>query len=209
MPTEEMGPTNHVGWTAWCAGSKEDLQSGNISGLVGTSALVCLQWDTTGEVKYAQLPGRWWTNLQSLHTPFQTETSLSTRWHVIYAARNFPIDSSGCRLSAIRQSSISPRSVRRPSVVTDSLKFWPSHVANIFYCNCHKQNNKQRTTNKTNSSCLLDLQCSGIEDRSRTVELWSGVAQYCLLVGNYNSATAILESLESPPIARLQITVSV
>ncbi|KAH8418776.1 hypothetical protein KR222_002167 [Zaprionus bogoriensis] len=57
--------------------------------------------------------------------------------------------------------------------------------------------------------CNEILQCSGIEQRSRTVELWSGVAQYCLLVGNYNSATAILESLESPPIARLQVTVSV
>ncbi|XP_062134006.1 uncharacterized protein LOC133844153 isoform X1 [Drosophila sulfurigaster albostrigata] len=54
--------------------------------------------------------------------------------------------------------------------------------------------------------CNEILQCSGIEERSRTVELWSGVAQYCLLVGNYNSATAILESLESPPIARLKIT---
>lgn len=41
------------------------------------------------------------------------------------------------------------------------------------------------------------------------MELWSGVAQYCLLVGNYNSATAILESLESPAIARLKVTVSV
>lgn len=40
------------------------------------------------------------------------------------------------------------------------------------------------------------------------MELWSGVAQYCLLVGNYNSATAILESLESPAIARLKVTVS-
>ncbi|KAH8378476.1 hypothetical protein KR093_011607 [Drosophila rubida] len=54
--------------------------------------------------------------------------------------------------------------------------------------------------------CNEILQCSSIEARSRTVELWSGVAQYCLLVGNYNSATAILESLESPPIARLKIT---
>ncbi|XP_064538970.1 uncharacterized protein LOC135428787 isoform X2 [Drosophila montana] len=54
--------------------------------------------------------------------------------------------------------------------------------------------------------CNEILQCTGIEDRSRTVELWSGVAQYCLLVGNYNSATAILESLESPAIARLKIT---
>lgn len=58
------------------------------------------------------------------------------------------------------------------------------------------------------SPSLFRLQCSGIEERSRTVELWSGVAQYCLLVGNYNSATAILESLESPAIARLKVTVS-
>lgn len=50
-------------------------------------------------------------------------------------------------------------------------------------------------------------QCNGIRDRSKVVELWSGVAQYCLLVGNYNSATVILESLESPAIARLQTTV--
>lgn len=50
-------------------------------------------------------------------------------------------------------------------------------------------------------------QCNGIRDRSKVVELWSGVAQYCLLVGNYNSATVILESLESPAIARLQATV--
>ena len=41
------------------------------------------------------------------------------------------------------------------------------------------------------------------------MELWSGVAQYCLLVGNYNSASAILESLESPAIARLKLTVSI
>ncbi|XP_052853892.1 uncharacterized protein LOC128263174 isoform X2 [Drosophila gunungcola] len=54
--------------------------------------------------------------------------------------------------------------------------------------------------------CNEILQSGGIEGRSRTVELWSGVAQYCLLVGNYNSATAILESLESPAIARLKIT---
>ncbi|XP_036329732.1 ras-GEF domain-containing family member 1C-like [Rhagoletis pomonella] len=54
--------------------------------------------------------------------------------------------------------------------------------------------------------CNEILQCIGIRDRSKTVELWSGVAQYCLLVGNYNSATAILESLESPPVARLKIT---
>ncbi|EDV99200.1 GH13162 [Drosophila grimshawi] len=57
--------------------------------------------------------------------------------------------------------------------------------------------------------CNEILQCRGIEERSRTVEVWSGVAQYCLLVGNYNSATAILESLESPAISRLKITVSV
>uniref|UniRef100_A0A182TER1 N-terminal Ras-GEF domain-containing protein n=1 Tax=Anopheles melas TaxID=34690 RepID=A0A182TER1_9DIPT len=37
-------------------------------------------------------------------------------------------------------------------------------------------------------------------------ELWSGAAQYCLLVGNYNSATAILESFDLPPVARLQVT---
>ncbi|XP_067625318.1 uncharacterized protein [Eurosta solidaginis] len=54
--------------------------------------------------------------------------------------------------------------------------------------------------------CNEILQSIGIRDRSKTVELWSGVAQYCLLVGNYNSATAILETLESPPIARLKIT---
>ncbi|XP_073825479.1 uncharacterized protein isoform X2 [Musca autumnalis] len=54
--------------------------------------------------------------------------------------------------------------------------------------------------------CNEILQCSGIHERSKCVELWSGVAQYCLLVGNYNSATAILETLESPPIARLKIT---
>ncbi|XP_059220669.1 uncharacterized protein LOC106082724 [Stomoxys calcitrans] len=54
--------------------------------------------------------------------------------------------------------------------------------------------------------CNEILQCGGIHDRSKCVELWSGVAQYCLLVGNYNSATAILETLESPPIARLKIT---
>lgn len=47
-----------------------------------------------------------------------------------------------------------------------------------------------------------------MRNRSKTVELWSGTAQYCLLVGNYNSATVILESLESPPITRLQATVS-
>lgn len=45
-------------------------------------------------------------------------------------------------------------------------------------------------------------------DRSKVVELWSGAAQYCLLVGNYNSATAILESLDTPPIIRLKATVN-
>ncbi|XP_055544985.1 ras-GEF domain-containing family member 1B isoform X2 [Wyeomyia smithii] len=50
------------------------------------------------------------------------------------------------------------------------------------------------------------LKCQNIQDRNDKVELWSGAAQYCLLVGNYNSATAILESLDIPPIARLQIT---
>ncbi|XP_055375627.1 ras-GEF domain-containing family member 1B [Condylostylus longicornis] len=54
--------------------------------------------------------------------------------------------------------------------------------------------------------CNDILKCNGIRDRSKIVELWSGVAQYCLLVGNYNSATVILESLESPPIARLKVT---
>ncbi|XP_055709884.1 ras-GEF domain-containing family member 1B [Phlebotomus papatasi] len=47
------------------------------------------------------------------------------------------------------------------------------------------------------------LQCDGITERSRIVEMWSGAAQYCLLVGNYNSATAILESLDATPVARL------
>uniref|UniRef100_A0A8D8A016 Ras-GEF domain-containing family member 1B-A n=1 Tax=Culex pipiens TaxID=7175 RepID=A0A8D8A016_CULPI len=50
------------------------------------------------------------------------------------------------------------------------------------------------------------LKCQNIQDRNEAVELWSGAAQYCLLVGNYNSATTILESLDIPPIARLQIT---
>lgn len=44
-------------------------------------------------------------------------------------------------------------------------------------------------------------------ERVKMVELWSGAAQYCLLVGNYNSATAILEALDSPAIARLTATV--
>ncbi|KAL7040354.1 hypothetical protein ACKWTF_000366 [Chironomus riparius] len=43
------------------------------------------------------------------------------------------------------------------------------------------------------------LQCTSECDRSRKLELWSSVAQHCLLVGNYNSATSILE-----PICRLQ-----
>ncbi|XP_037903969.1 ras-GEF domain-containing family member 1B isoform X2 [Hermetia illucens] len=50
------------------------------------------------------------------------------------------------------------------------------------------------------------LQCSDIQNRSKMVELWSGTAQYCLAVGNYNSATAILEALESPSIIRLKET---
>lgn len=60
----------------------------------------------------------------------------------------------------------------------------------------------------TSPMLLFVQQCNGIRDRSKAVELWSAVAQYCLLVGNYNSATVILESLESPAIARLQTTVS-
>uniref|UniRef100_A0A1B0DJV3 Uncharacterized protein n=1 Tax=Phlebotomus papatasi TaxID=29031 RepID=A0A1B0DJV3_PHLPP len=52
------------------------------------------------------------------------------------------------------------------------------------------------------------LQCDGITERSRIVEMWSGAAQYCLLVGNYNSATAILESLDATPVARLTGTVN-
>ncbi|CAO1361091.1 unnamed protein product [Diamesa hyperborea] len=44
------------------------------------------------------------------------------------------------------------------------------------------------------------LQCSNNEyERNNKIELWSGAAQYCLLVGNYNSATSILE-----PISKLQ-----
>ncbi|XP_055839555.1 ras-GEF domain-containing family member 1B [Episyrphus balteatus] len=54
--------------------------------------------------------------------------------------------------------------------------------------------------------CNEILRCNSIRERKKIVELWSGVAQYCLLVGNYNSATAILETLESPPIARLKVT---
>ncbi|XP_052867517.1 ras-GEF domain-containing family member 1B [Anopheles cruzii] len=50
------------------------------------------------------------------------------------------------------------------------------------------------------------LKCQNIQDRNKQFELWSGAAQYCLLVGNYNSATAILESFDLPPVARLQVT---
>ncbi|KFB39261.1 AGAP008775-PA-like protein [Anopheles sinensis] len=50
------------------------------------------------------------------------------------------------------------------------------------------------------------LKCQNIQERNKQFELWSGAAQYCLLVGNYNSATAILESFDLPPVARLQIT---
>uniref|UniRef100_A0A182PUW0 N-terminal Ras-GEF domain-containing protein n=1 Tax=Anopheles epiroticus TaxID=199890 RepID=A0A182PUW0_9DIPT len=49
------------------------------------------------------------------------------------------------------------------------------------------------------------LKCRNIQDRNKQFELWSGAAQYCLLVGNYNSATAILESFDLPPVARLQV----
>lgn len=75
----------------------------------------------------------------------------------------------------------------------------------------HKNPSADLTHYDTNANpriCAHASQCNGIRDRSKSVELWSGVAQYCLLVGNYNSATAILESLESPAIARLQTTVS-
>ncbi|XP_063701831.1 ras-GEF domain-containing family member 1B [Culicoides brevitarsis] len=50
------------------------------------------------------------------------------------------------------------------------------------------------------------LKCPKLKDRHKKLELWSGVAQYCLLVGNYNSATSILESLETTPISRLKET---
>ncbi|KAG5675527.1 hypothetical protein PVAND_005423 [Polypedilum vanderplanki] len=43
------------------------------------------------------------------------------------------------------------------------------------------------------------MQCTNEYERSNKIELWSSVAQHCLLVGNYNSATSILE-----PICRLQ-----
>jgi len=46
---EEMGPTIHIGRTARSPGSEEDVQPGNLSGLVGTSPSVCLQWDPAGE----------------------------------------------------------------------------------------------------------------------------------------------------------------
>lgn len=46
-------------------------------------------------------------------------------------------------------------------------------------------------------------------ERVKMVELWSGAAQYCLLVGNYNSSTAILEALDSPAIVRLTQTVRI
>lgn len=64
---------------------------------------------------------------------------------------------------------------------------------------------RQPTTTTINHT---PRQCTGIRDRSKSVELWTGVAQYCLLVGNYNSATVILDSLQSPAIARLHATVS-
>uniref|UniRef100_A0A336N054 CSON003817 protein n=2 Tax=Culicoides sonorensis TaxID=179676 RepID=A0A336N054_CULSO len=50
------------------------------------------------------------------------------------------------------------------------------------------------------------LKCPKLKDRHNKLELWSGVAQYCLLVGNYNSATSILESLDTTPITRLKET---
>lgn len=43
------------------------------------------------------------------------------------------------------------------------------------------------------------LQCTNESQRTSKLELWTSVAQHCLLVGNYNSATSILE-----PIFRLQ-----
>lgn len=54
-----------------------------------------------------------------------------------------------------------------------------------------------------------DVQCPKLKDRHKKLELWSGVAQYCLLVGNYNSATSILESLDTTPISRLKETVNI
>lgn len=47
------------------------------------------------------------------------------------------------------------------------------------------------------------IQTSVEHERTSKIELWSSVAQHCLLVGNYNSATSILE-----PICRLQSMVS-
>lgn len=44
-----MGPTFLGEWFAGCTGPEEDLQSGNVSGLVCASASVCLQRDTAGE----------------------------------------------------------------------------------------------------------------------------------------------------------------
>lgn len=49
-----MGPTCRIGRTAGSSGPKEDLQPGNLFGLVGTTSFVCLQRDTAGasEVKH-------------------------------------------------------------------------------------------------------------------------------------------------------------
>jgi len=134
------------------------------------------------------------------------------RWLIIYAVRNCLIDS----LPVGR--------------VSDSLKLCPSHVGPGMsiapalpptdptslgrLTNFRNQINLSFSPypypypHRSNIIVFSAFQSVGIEGRSRTVELWSGVAQYCLLVGNYNSATAILESLESPAIARLKITVS-
>jgi RasGEF domain len=58
------------------------------------------------------------------------------------------------------------------------------------------------------SFCLFYiLKCPHSNDRNKKLELWCGAAQYCLLVGNYNSATTILEALDAPYISRLQVTV--
>lgn len=61
--------------------------------------------------------------------------------------------------------------------------------------------------------CYLSIifieKCPKLKDRHKKLELWSGVAQYCLLVGNYNSATSILESLDTTPISRLKETVNI
>lgn len=53
------------------------------------------------------------------------------------------------------------------------------------------------------SRLINAVQCTNESDRTNRIELWSSVAQHCLLVGNYNSATSILE-----PICRLQAVVS-